>query len=227
MSNENYDNPYNPFTDNFENETPTHDQVIDGAIESKLYDLHTWLPAKIVKVKGNQKVDIQPLLKRKYKDGTLVLLPVIQDVPVYMPRGAAFYIKLPVAVGDTGIALFSERSLDVWKVQGGTVDPQDPRRHDISDAVFLPGLYPFNNQIAGAAADMVLKNGSLTMTLKPTGKIQIANTNNELISILSELLDTLKNNTYTLTQLGPQPFIASTKTALQTLKDKIDTLKEG
>ena len=31
-------------------------------------------------------------------------------------------------IGDTGIALFCERSLDVWGVQGGLVDPKDARK---------------------------------------------------------------------------------------------------
>jgi hypothetical protein len=34
--------------------------------------------------------------------------------------------------------------MDEWKAQGGTTsEPQDPRRHDLTDSVFIPGLRSF------------------------------------------------------------------------------------
>jgi hypothetical protein len=128
-------------------------------------DLHVWLPASVVKVRGNQQVDIQPLLQRFYKDGALVTLPVVQNVPVQMPRGTNYGIKYPISEGDTGIALFCERSLDAWLVAGGLVDPADSRTHDLSDAVFIPGLYPLNAQATGAATDLVIKNGGTEISI--------------------------------------------------------------
>lgn len=56
-------------------------------------------------------------------------------------------LALPVAVGDTGLLIFSDRSLDVWLATGGIVDPGDDRRHALSDAVFVPGLRPFSSPL--------------------------------------------------------------------------------
>ena len=55
------------------------------------------------------------------------------------PGAGGYRITFPVAEGDTGLLLFAESSLDKWLVSGGTVDPEDDRRHDLTDAVFLPG----------------------------------------------------------------------------------------
>jgi hypothetical protein len=218
MSVEGYDLPYDPNTDNFENETPTHDQVIEQAIDSKIIEVHTAIPSVITVVKGSQKVDIQPLLMRRYKDGTLIQLPVIQDVPVAMLRGADYGIKLPIAVGDTGIAIFSERSIDAWTVQGGVVDPADPRHHNLSDAIFYPGLYPFNNQLSGAANELIMTNGSAQIVMQKAGTFKIKNVSNELVDLISQLAEACS----LITNSAGPTFNAATFTDLKAL---IDTLK--
>lgn len=46
-----------------------------------------------------------------------------------------------LAAGDTGLAVFCDRAIDVWKNTGNVqTEPPDPRRFDVSDAVFLPGV---------------------------------------------------------------------------------------
>lgn len=236
-----FDQPFDDKTDDHLNETPTTDQVLLNAINAALLEVHTWLPCKITAVKGNSKVDIQPLIQRKFKDGTLVTLPIIQNVPVVHPRGANYGIKLPIAVGDTGIGLFCERSLDVWTVSGGTVDPKDGRHHNISDPIFVPGLFPFSNQIQGAATDMVLQsqgatitigagdmklvNGNASITLQRAGKFLIKGQPEELFNNLVTLVDTLINATVLDPVTGPAPFTAATILLLNQIKTKITSLK--
>jgi hypothetical protein len=72
---------------------------------------------------------------------------------VQFPGSGGYRITFPVAVGDTGLIVFSEASLDKWLVSGGTVDPADDRRHDLTDAVFLPGLRDFGHALASAPTD--------------------------------------------------------------------------
>lgn len=197
-----YDNPYDPATPDLQPETPAHNTVLVEAIRAMLQTTRVCLPCQVMKVSGNQKVDIQPLLKQRYKDGTLVTLPQIQNVMVMMPMGANYSIKLPVAVGDTGIAIFCDRSLDNWSVNGGTVDPEDIRIHDLSDPIFIPGLVPFSQQTQDGTTDLVItyqsaiikissnghvliQNPNGQIELKDTGEIDITNSNNKNVNLYS------------------------------------------
>jgi hypothetical protein len=228
--------PYDPNSQDYTPETLPLDQVIKNAIEAAFVEKHVWMPAQVVNVIGNQKVDIQILLKSRYYDGTVVTLPPIQSVMVAMPMGADYSIKLPVAVGDTGIALFCDRSLDVWSVQGGLVDPQDARNHDISDAIFIPGLYPFNQQTQDNTTDLVVTNGNAQLKVQKAGTFIAKNNQNELMDLLVQITDqaqllsaTLSTDTVN-TLMGPQQLNAflqyqQIENTLQTLLAKLTTLK--
>ena len=126
--------------------------------ESLTADLHTSLPGKIVRYDATtQKADVQPLIKERYTDETGAMqsrdLPVIPAVPVQFPGAGGYRITFPIATDDTGLVIFSESSLDKWLVSGGTVDPSDERRHDLTDAVFLPGLRDFGHPLGSAPTD--------------------------------------------------------------------------
>lgn len=125
---------------------------------SLVADLHTALPGKIVRYDAStQKADVQLLIKERYADESGATqareLPVIPAVPVQFPGAGGYRITFPVANNDTGLVVFSEASLDKWLVSGGTVDPSDDRRHDLTDAVFLPGLRDFGHALGSAPTD--------------------------------------------------------------------------
>lgn len=219
MSEEFLNDPYNPQVPPLESETIPLDEIIRRAIDGTLYDLHTWLPATITDVDDDGFVDIQPNLKRVYNDGKVVSLPIIQRVMVCQPRGADYYLKLPVAVGDTGIALFCERSIDAWSVSGGIIDPLDGRRHDLSDAIFIPGIFPESQPVPNASNDdLVMNNSGATVTLKKAGKFLFSSLDDELMEILSQLSDACSQ----ISNSGGPTFNAAVFAAL---KVRIDALK--
>lgn len=77
-----------------------------------------------------------------------VLLP---QVPVAWTRTSLGHLTLPLVPGDTGLAVFSDRSLSVWRTTGNEVAPVDPligRTHNLGDAVFFPGLHTDTDPIA-------------------------------------------------------------------------------
>lgn len=125
-------------------EDPSLEEVIRIAMEARLADLHVSLPAKVVKYdKAKQTVNVEPQIKRKFAfSGEVVTLPVINNVPVAFPRAGTARIIMPIKPGDVVQLVFSERSLDKWKAATGAVDPEDPRKHDLSDAWAVPGGYP-------------------------------------------------------------------------------------
>lgn len=202
-------------------ETPTFAQVIQDAIESRLCELHTALPAKVVSYDSSTGMaDLQPLLKRKFKDGELVDLPVCNAVPVCFPRTTTSYIHLPIKKDDLGLIVFSERSIDRYKIFGGSQDPQDPRKHSLSDAFFVLGGYPMTVPPVGIedgaihlkniASDVIMKeNGEITLknfigelTVNPAGKIKIKGLTGELLDLMSQHLDKDMAHTHP-TAVGP------------------------
>lgn len=218
------DNLFDDSTHSYENETHTLDIVMQECFKNMLKEVHTSLPGKITKIESPQFVSVQPLLQRRYQDGNVVNLPIIQMVPVIMLSGSDYSIQLPIQVGDTGALFFTERSLDNWILNGGLNDPEDPRTHDLSDAFFLPGLNAEPQALKNSTTDLIIKNGSSTLKVQKGGTYQIKNEANELIDLVSQLIEALEQ-AYVTTLMGPQQFTAPTLQLLTQLKSKVDTLK--
>lgn len=127
-----------------------------------MLDVHTALPGEVRSYDfATQTADIRPMVLRAVRDdlGEKVLeqLPVLPKVPVLFPRSSQFFVAFPLAVGDTGLLVFSERSIDTWRATGRPSDPGDQRQHGLSGAVFLPGVFRSTSPIADAhATRMVL-----------------------------------------------------------------------
>ena len=204
--------------------------ILKEAILAQLYDLHVCLPARVEKYDAEkQKADIKPLLKKRYKSEEQESeLPVITDVPVQWPSaaGGSAFLHLPVAKGDLGLALFCERSLDTWlHGSGQMVGPKDPRHHDLSDAIFIPGVRPFGAPLSGTSAqNAVLQNGQMRIELAPDGTISIQGASEEFLTIVDSLMDHLIE-AKVVTAVGAAPFIGSTIIALQDDKARLATIK--
>lgn len=232
-------NPYDPNTQDQTPETPPLDEVLRRAISVAIMKLRVHLPGQIVKIRGPQQVDVQPLLQTRYTNGQVVNLPVIQNVMVQMPFGKNYSIKLPIAVGDTGSLLFCDRSLDVWSQgTGAIVDPQDSRNHALQDAVFIPGLVPFPNQLTDDSTDLIITAGKAVQKFQQGGTFVLSNGENELIDLLDQITQQLKTLATTLstdtvnTIFGPMQLNAFStyqqiEQAVDELDQKLQTLKGG
>jgi hypothetical protein len=106
------------------------------------------LPATVVSFDADTQtvtVRIVPMFRRRDpndKAGIVIYAPPdIPGVPVAYPGTGDFSIFWPLEVGDTGRIVCFDRSADEWKANGGDrTEPQDPRRHDLTDAVFCPDV---------------------------------------------------------------------------------------
>jgi hypothetical protein len=143
--------------------TPTWAEIISEAIEQRLYDLHTGLPAKVVSYDGaTGTAEVLPLLKRVFRneDDLLEIMdaPPLFRVPVIFPRGGGYSIRFPIQADDIVYLAFAERSIDRWKEApaGDTVDPVETRKHALSDAVAIPGLSPITRPVPDEGPDLVI-----------------------------------------------------------------------
>jgi len=225
--------------------TPSLYEVISNIVESRLVELHTSMPAEVVSYDDSTGyVSVQPLIKKKYIDQeSLIELPVIPNVPVAFYRTKNAFISMPIAKGDVGHIQFSERSLDIWKNLGGSVDPMDTRKHHLTDAVFYLGGYPSNDHFKGVDkkdihiqnksgefiikpnGDTTLKNDIGTFQLTNDGKIQIAGATGEILDLLSQLLVKLQSHSHGH-PMGPTgPMLPPELADLITIQAAIDGMK--
>lgn len=119
------------------------------------------LPASIVSYDAETQravVRVAPCRRRKDPDqgGAVVCYrpPDIPGVPVLFPGGGDISLVWPLAAGDRGLVVVCDRSIDEWLATGAAqTEPQDERRHDLTDSVFVPGLRPFADPVPAAGRD--------------------------------------------------------------------------
>jgi hypothetical protein len=212
------------------NETPELEQVINSAIRSQLMDFKVCLPVRVEKYnKGRQEVDVQPLLKKQYRlNDEVVSLPIIPSVPVNFPssNGGNSYIVIPIKTGDLGYVVVCDRSIDKWlSGSGQEVLPNDVRIHNLTDAIFVPGLRPFQNPLTiDNENDLFIVNDKFKIQINPDGKIKAQNETDELMLILSDLLQVLIN-ALVVTGIGAMPFTNATITLLTSIKTRMDLIR--
>jgi hypothetical protein len=208
------------------NITPSLEQVIKNAIEGRLVEVHTSLPGTIVSYDAaKQTCSAQPSIQRKNTfTGDTFMIPVINNVPVIHPRSGKAIIHLPLKAGDKVLLVFAERSIDLWKSAGGAPHPQDTRKHQYSDAVAIPGLYPISEPLAVPNPDaLTILNDKARLELKsdsmsffsPGGEIKfnadgtfevLSSKGVELVDLLVRLVQAIID-ARTETLIGPMPLL--------------------
>jgi hypothetical protein len=190
---------------------PHFSDVIRATVDAMLLDMYFTLPAKIVKYnKDTQYADVEIQLYEKFIDGVLDLPPVIPMVPVKHPRandGKAF-IHMPLKPGDDVILVFSQRSLDNWKTQGGPSDPSDPRKHHITDAYALIGGSAIPDAFSPQTDDAIeIVNGTSRTIIHPDGTYNLYGGNtDDLVQVINDFILGVQR-ALTTTLIGPQPLV--------------------
>ena len=119
--------------------------IFAGALSTSMSDVWTSAPGVVVSYdESTRSVSVELPIRRAYTDESgerqTEKLPVINHVPMLFPK---HYIE-PVKVGDHVLVVFASQSLDRYLARGGKdVDPADPRRNSLNDAVALPGMFDF------------------------------------------------------------------------------------
>ena len=86
-------------------------------------------------------------------------IPILQDVPIYMPRAGNFVLTMPVTVGDECLVVFGDNCIDGWWESGKVSNQLDYRRHDLSDGFAIIGPWSQPRKISGYSTNSaVLRN---------------------------------------------------------------------
>jgi hypothetical protein len=165
---------------------PDEFEAITAVVESMLMEVHTAIPGMIEKWDAATPgvADVSAVIQRVYygagDDGEDLVVdqPVITNAPIAYPRGGGFVITWPLRKGDPVLLVFSQRSLDAYLETDGKThhDSGDDRKHNISDAIIIPGLSTTKAPIPIAhATDLVLglEDGSGELHIKPDGSFRL------------------------------------------------------
>jgi len=218
-----------------EQERETMAGAIPTFIKRMMYNLHVFLPAKIESYDiGTKRAKVTPLLKYVNHKGQEIDLGSIEDVPVGFMGGKSLVIDIEYQAGDNVLVGFTDYGIGGYKASDGASvpSPDDNAAHMLTNAVVVCGLQPDGVDLSAAPKIEILADGNIIFTnndaairLNAGGKIGIAGVSEELISLLSEFLQTL-STAKIITGIGPQPFFPQSITDFLALKTRLDTLKE-
>lgn len=167
----------------------TLEKILTNFLESYMQSCFFAMPAIVIGIKNEEelRVDVQPLVNRVFKDGTEQEYPPLLSVPCIMPHTNTSALTIPVNQGDTVMLLFSQRSIEQFKL--GATDPHTPnstRWMDVNDAVAVVGLSPFakspnlkrNHTLPHNPKDVVLthnlgKANECEVRLTESGRVEI------------------------------------------------------
>lgn len=198
--------------------------VLSRAIRNRLAEVHTSVPGRIESYDHTtKKATVKPLINRVYSDGQVDEFPIINGVPVLLPGTATGALQFRIQRGSPCALYFAERSLDLWKAQGGQTTPDDRRRFALSDAYCIPGLDAFSGGFYPKDNDktrLVEAGGGLA--IDDQGRVALGNDNAELLDLMQQLMQLLVD-ARTATQIGLQPL--NNAAAIAELRETLNSIR--
>lgn len=138
--------------------------AMPGIVEA--YDVET----QSATIQGAIKPQILDAKTGKWKP---VTLPLFGKVPVAWPSGGDFMLTFPLKKGDEGVVVFAKNCIDAWWESGGVAEQLEVRSHDLSDAMFIPGLRskPRKPAVLPSADNVELRktDGTVRIVMESTG----------------------------------------------------------
>lgn len=155
------------------------EEMLRVAIDGMLSQVWTSLPGYIVSYDASSntatiQLGVKGELVTADQRKQAVNYPLLQDVPVEFPHGGGCTLTFPIKAGDECWVSFACRAIGAWKKSGGVQPANDPRMHDLSDAVCRVGPRSQANNISGistAHAQLRSDDGSTYVDLDPSGQV--------------------------------------------------------
>ncbi len=146
-------------------------EQIGRTIEEFLSGIHTAVPGEIKHFNpATCTASVLPKGQFKTPDGRVFDYPVVNEVPViFLQGGQDVTIAYPIKAGDGCLLIICEQALDYWKYGG---DTKADLKHDLTNAVALPGLFNRPNATVKEAIEndsIIIKKGDSQITLSQSG----------------------------------------------------------
>ena len=119
---------------------------------------------------ATQTVTVQPTIRERLiskagEEPIWQALPQLLDVPIVMPRAGGYMLSLPVTEGDECLVVFTDMCIDAWWQSGGVQNQADLRRHDLSDAFAILGVWSQPKKVSNLSSE-AMELRSLTTDAK-------------------------------------------------------------
>ena len=123
--------------------TPVSPDVLMALKREIMESLHVALPGVVESFDSETgTADVRPALRRRIgADGEAMAVPVLREVPVFLPGFSDTGLRLEIRPGDMCLLVFADVNIDGWyKTESATL-PASGRTHDWSDAFAFVGFH--------------------------------------------------------------------------------------
>lgn len=206
---------------------PHLEQTLDSFLEYIFKSYHWHKIGKIQSINFTECTCIVQIVhKYKNKDGKQYSYSPLISCPIQLNYGKNGGLLYPINIDDECLVCFNDVSIDDWWVNGNYAIPTNNRVHDINDGIVIPGFFNKSSQnIKNYNNDSVLLwNDNAKIELK--NKINIANNNTSIKTILSDLITALNGLKVIDPISGELPITATTLSNLNNVLTKINQLFE-
>lgn len=184
--------------------------------------MHTCMPGIIVSYEGHatRRARVQPAVRLELGTGPIIEIPPIDGVPVVFPSSSESSLLFPLNPGDGCLLLFSEAGIGNYLAGRGIVsDPDDQSRFSLTDAIAIPGLFPWKKvPRTTAPADATWLGSSKGASLGLGERVRMANGSSDLRREFDALWDRITDLYTQMASLAPlttEPGVATTPNPAQ------------
>lgn len=149
-------------------------QAIQQAIEQQIAEVNTMEPGVVVSYNpATNRAIVRPTMPKRLADGSILEAPNVYEVPILWPVSSGggangVSMTMPIQPGDGVMLAYQQRSLDGWGSENNAA-PDDPRRHDMTDAVAIPGLRA--SGVSANPTDVEIRFGQSRIRIMPDTSI--------------------------------------------------------
>ena len=124
-------------------------------------------------------VQLAILMQRRDKNNDwtdITPSPTVPKAVVQFFGNRDYIATFPLKKGDEGLLIFADRCIDAWWQNGGVARQIDIRQHDLTDAIFIPGIRSKGNvpsNINTTAAEFRTFSGNTKISFNDTDGITL------------------------------------------------------
>lgn len=185
---------------------PEWPEILRAVQDSLAARIHTSLPA-IVKSydSATQTATVQLAVQLRGNN-----VPPLSDVPVCWPGGAAGFVHVPLAAGDTCLVVFTEEDFSRWYTTGSVSAPAVLARHGLH-AVAIPGLRPGTAPLAVTGGHVTVASSTEVRLGSDTASnfVALANLVDAKLNLLRDAIATAAQGETSASGLGGMNLLAA------------------